>query len=980
MTPAQSTLDEEREPLPDSPIALRGRAKRLRSFSIHRHLMAALIVLALAALVRSPAARAAALPAGFSETVVASGLANPTAMEFAPDGRFFVCEQAGELRVIKNGALLATPFVTLTVDSSGERGLLGVTFDPDFATNNFVYVYYTATSPTVHNRISRFTASGDVAVAGSEVVILDLTPLSSATNHNGGAIHFGEDGKLYAAVGDNANGANAQTLGNLLGKILRINADGSVPGDNPFVGQAAGVNRAIWALGLRNPYTFSIEPVSGRMFINDVGENTWEEIDAGISGSNYGWPDTEGPTSDTRYRAPVYAYQHQAGTPTGCAITGGAFYNPQGVFQFPGDYDGDYFFADYCTGWIYRLETASFTAGQFATGISSPVDLKVSDEGALYYLARGDGSTTGVVAKIDYANAPPSITSQPSNRTVAVGQSATFAVDVAGAAPLSYRWQRNGANIAGAISSSYTLASAQAPDNGARFRVVVTNALGTVTSNEAMLTVTLNTAPVATITQPVVSMLYSGGQTINFAGTATDAEDGTLLASAFTWEVVFHHDTHTHPFIQPTSGITSGSFVISPTGEMSANVWYRIHLVVRDSAGLTHATFRDIRPRTAQVTVATSPAGLQVKIDGQPATTPTTFTSVVGMQRTLEAVAPQASGGATYVFQSWSDGGAALHTISTLSSQTTYTAAFVPIQVGTGDGLSAVYYDNRDFTGATVSRVDPTVNFDWGTGAPAPGIGPDTFSARWTGQVQAQVSQTYTFYTTSDDGVRLRVDGQLIIDNWTNHAAAENSGTIALTAGQRYNIEMEFYEDGGLATAKLSWSGPSTPKQIIPQSQLYAGAPTAFAVKINFQPTNSPVPPGYLKDDGAAYAARGNGYTYGWNETIPHTRERNGVNSPDRRYDTLNHMQKPENPNAVWEIAVPSGTYTVRIVSGDPYYIDSVYRVAAEDVLIISGTPTPSTHWIDDTRTITVTDGRLTITNAAGAYNNKLCFIEITGQ
>jgi hypothetical protein len=177
------------------------------------------------------------------------------------------------------------------------------------------------------------------------------------------------------------------------------------------------------------------------------------------------------------------------------------------------------------------------------------------------------------------------------------------------------------------------------------------------------------------------------------------------------------------------------------------------------------------------------------------------------------------------VFQSWSDGGAALHTISTLSSQTIYTAAFVPIQVGTGNGLSAVYYDNRDFTGATVSRVDPTVNFDWGTGAPAPGIGPDTFSARWTGQVQAQVSQTYTFYTTSDDGVRLRVDGQLIIDNWTNHAAAENSGTITLTAGQRYNIEMEFYEDGGLATAKLSWSGPSTPKQIIPQSQLYAGMP-----------------------------------------------------------------------------------------------------------------------------------------------------------
>ena len=345
-------------------------------------------------------------------------------------------------------------------------------------------------------------------------------------------------------------------------------------------------------------------------------------------------------------------------------------------------------------------------------------------------------------------------------------------------------------------------------------------------------------APVATITQPAAGSLYSGGQTINFAGTATDAEDGTLPASAFTWEVVFHHDTHTHPFMQPTSGITSGSFVIPTTGETAANVWYRIHLTVRDSAGLTHTTFRDVLPRTAQVTVATNPAGLQVRIDGQPVTAPTTFTGVVGIQRTLTAVTPQTSGGTTYAFQSWSDGGAAQHTISTPASNTTYTATFAPTQTGTGNGLSAVYYDNQDFTGATVARVDPTVNFDWGAGAPAPGIGADTFSVRWTGQVQAQFSQTYTFYTTSDDGVRLWVNGQLIIDNWTDHAPTENSGTIALTAGQRYDIRMEFYENGGGAVAKLSWSGPSTPKAIIPQSQLYStsGPPTGFAVKINYQP------------------------------------------------------------------------------------------------------------------------------------------------
>src|SRR2546430_4176802 len=127
-------------------------------------------------------AAGATLPQGFSETMVSCGLSSPTAMDFAPDGRLFVCLQAGQLRVIKNGSLLATPFLTVTVDSSGERGLLGVAFDPDFPTNGFVYIYYTATTPVTHNRVSRFTANGDVAVSGSEVVILDLNNLSSATN------------------------------------------------------------------------------------------------------------------------------------------------------------------------------------------------------------------------------------------------------------------------------------------------------------------------------------------------------------------------------------------------------------------------------------------------------------------------------------------------------------------------------------------------------------------------------------------------------------------------------------------------------------------------------------------------------------------------------------------------------------------------------------------------------------------------------
>jgi glucose/arabinose dehydrogenase len=176
------------------------------------------------------------LPADFVETqITGNGLSNTTAMALHPDGRIFVCQQTGQLRVIKNNVVLTTPFITLNVNSSGERGLLGVTFDPNYATNRFVYVYYTATTPTIHNRVSRFTANAaneDVAVAGSEAVLLDLETLS-ATNHNGGAIHFGPDGKLYIAVGENAVPTNAQSLANRLGKILRINSDGTIPADNP---------------------------------------------------------------------------------------------------------------------------------------------------------------------------------------------------------------------------------------------------------------------------------------------------------------------------------------------------------------------------------------------------------------------------------------------------------------------------------------------------------------------------------------------------------------------------------------------------------------------------------------------------------------------------------------------------------------------------------------------------------------------------
>jgi len=330
----------------------------------------------------------ASVPAGFTLTPLVGGLAAPTAEDIAPDGRIFVAEQGGNVRVVQNGTLLANPFLSLAVDSQGERGVIGVTLDPNFKTNHFVYVYYTTDSPVTHNRLSRFTESNNVAVPRSEKVLLDLDPLSF-TNHNGGGLHFGIDGKLYVGVGENHIPTNAQTLSNPLGKVLRLNSDGSIPTDDPFYNIATGNSRAIWAMGLRNPFTFGVQPGTGKIFIDDVGESTWEEINVGKAGANYGWPTTEGTFNQSQFpdfTEPLYAYAHGPGDSTGVAITGGTFYDPA-TQQFPASYRDQYFFADLGVGFIKVLNPATKAASNFGSGFNQPVDLDVAADGSLYVLS-----------------------------------------------------------------------------------------------------------------------------------------------------------------------------------------------------------------------------------------------------------------------------------------------------------------------------------------------------------------------------------------------------------------------------------------------------------------------------------------------------------------------------------------------------------------------------------------------------------------
>lgn len=652
--------------------------KREKLLSQHRNypwLSGTTLVAVLLMLTGALRLNAQTYPSGFSQVKVAS-VSYPTAIAFAPDGRIFVAEKAGKVRIIKNGVIQSSgsPFLQVNVSLENERGIGGIALDPDFATNGYVYLYYTTASSPIHNRLSRFKATGDFA--GSETVLIDFEPVTNAI-HNGGGMAFGPDGKLYLGMGDDKVSANAQDLTNHKGKLLRLNKDGSTPSDNPYATSSNPATRRIWAYGFRNPYTISIQRGTGKIFVNDVGEGKWEEInDATQAGRNFGWPAAEGKSSSSAHTNPVFAYNHwDTGSSGGCAISGGAFFNPVST-NYPPQYNGKYFFMDYCEQWINYIDPSSGTPTKtnFATNInSSGLALGVGTDGNIYYYSLNTSS----LYKIVYSNNnAPAITSNPSSITVSQGQPASFSVTASGANPLSYQWQKNGVNIAGATSATYTISSVQTSHAG-QYRAIVTNAYGSATSRAATLTVTAyNAKPVASIMTPAANATYAAGTTISFSGNATDPEDGTLPASAFSWIVDFHHDAHSHPgpYIQP--GVKNGSFNVASTGETASNVFYRLWLIVTDSKGLKDSAYTDIHPRLSTISFSTQPSGLKITFDGQPQVAPWSRPAVEGMQIPMGVVSPQTFNGKNYVFDRWMHGGSASQNITVPVNDTSFTAVF----------------------------------------------------------------------------------------------------------------------------------------------------------------------------------------------------------------------------------------------------------------------------------------------------------------
>ncbi len=412
----------------------------------------------IAALAAAAAPAAAVVLPGFRDDLVAS-VALPTALAFTPDGRLLVTTKTGALRVIQNGSLLPTPALTFSsaqLCSESERGLLGVAVDPDFANNDFIYLFYTFRRPDAVcvNRVSRFTLpAGNVISPGSEEPRIDNMP-SPAGNHNAGDLHFGKDGNLYATIGDGGcdyagdsgcAGANdaARDLNALTGKVLRITPAGGIPGDNPFTGTETercnvtglaadpdNTCQEIFATGLRNPFRMAFDPNAAgtRFFINDVGQGAWEEIDLGESGADYGWNCREGAhTNSTTGKCdptppglvdPIFEYAHNTqipGTtsPTNChCVSGGAFV-PDGLW--PG-FDGAYLFGDCVCAGIFRLDESGgvFSAGDFGQSLGSVIHLTFGPHGngqALYYATFAGGGQVrrivGPVGPLDFHTLTP---------------------------------------------------------------------------------------------------------------------------------------------------------------------------------------------------------------------------------------------------------------------------------------------------------------------------------------------------------------------------------------------------------------------------------------------------------------------------------------------------------------------------------------------------------------------------------------------
>jgi glucose/arabinose dehydrogenase len=699
----------------------------------HARLLCALLV-TLALLL--PSASGAAPPTGFSREIVPglNELSGPTAFDFLPDGGMLIATKSGKLMLYQGGALRAQPVFdreSSTCDNS-ERGLLGVAVDPTFATNRFVFVYYTfnkfsnncptnsETDPV--NRVSRLTLSEGFTTT-SELVLVDNIP-SPNGNHNAGDLQFGKDGYLYISAGDGGRNDTARQLHNLDGAILRITRDGTIPADNPFQGSgsarcydpAPGGNKdgfvapgtrcqEIFAFGLRNPFRIAFDPNAAgtRFFINDVGQGNGEEISAGQAGADYGWNCYEGTnlrkTNGDGVCNPLPqntvppTFEYKRPTPQGqpayfdtCAsITGGAFV-PAGLW--PISYDGAYLFADYVCGRMFALmpNGGGFTSALFDGAAGAATHMDFGPDGALYYA----DINAGDIVRVRYtgsANRSPTarLSADPDfgNPPLEVSFDASASSDPDGGDSIvAFLWDFGDGTSIETTTATTTHTYAAEGVYSATLRV--RDSAGALSANPATARIDVgNDPPTAQIIAPEAGAQFSAGEQITLRGSASDPEDGTLGGERLSWVVLRHHDTHFHPYVSGETG-AEVSFTAPAPEELAAvrTSWLEIQLTATDSLSRTTTITRELRPRIVTLSFESQPPGLSVSVNDGVGTatleTPASVDSWPGYALTLSAPADQSAGGVPMKLCGWRHGGEPTQPVTTPIADRAYTAIFGP--------------------------------------------------------------------------------------------------------------------------------------------------------------------------------------------------------------------------------------------------------------------------------------------------------------
>jgi PKD repeat protein/glucose/arabinose dehydrogenase len=702
--------------------------------------------------VAAGAASAETVPSGFRVDAEPTGAGTIVEVAHAPDGRRFLAEKGGRVRTLHpDGRITQLLDLRNRVNDYSDRGLLGLAVDKDFATNGYLYVLFSQELNTASpdgngpmtSALTRVTVRADSTVAtptspGTYILgaqgtqpcptpadTLDCMP-SDHYWHSIGTVRVDPaDGTLWVGSGDahvtTVDGTSYRPFDptNTAGKILHIDRNGRGLANHPFCTTVTDLTRTctkVYAMGFRNPFRFTLRPGKGPV-VGDVGQEAYEEINLIQPGRNYGWPCYEGPArygvhaSSSTCRdlyakegtaagatPPTWSYQHVNG---GSVIAGPTY---RGT-AYPADMRGDIFVADYVQGWVKRLEVDSqdrvTAAHNFSTGWTG-VSLFEAPDGNVGYVDMGwvsDAPGLSTYRYVDTVNDPPI--------------AAATATPSSGAAPLTVAFSGSGSSDpeGGNLTYDWDFGDGTARATTANPQHVYT-AIGRYTATLTVrdpqgatgratteIVVGDNSAPTATISAPSTDFLYSDGQPVDVAGSATDPQDGPLDGSRLSWQILLRHGSHFHQI----STFTGNTGRFTPVTDHDADSSYEIRLTATDSNGATSTAVRTIQPRTVQLTLASSAPGVPLSYEGQATPAPSTRTSAVGFRATVEAPLTYEAGGVTYTFSSWSDGGAARHTIDVPSTNTTLTATYTSDTLSFG-AVADTYVDAANPTVANGTR------------------------------------------------------------------------------------------------------------------------------------------------------------------------------------------------------------------------------------------------------------------------------------